>query len=487
MEKTKNIIYQVIIVLLFILGIFLRTNLYLMNNVFEDDECRLAITMLDKNFWQMFLPLGDAQSAPPLFMLCSKFLADSFGYVEIILKFIPYLAGICGIFVFYKVCANYFSGKISKVLSLFIFVINYSLIFYSSTFKQYSTDVLICLICLYFMPKVLIKDLNIKQLIVLAIILIIFPFISLPSVFFIGSMIILNFIKDWKNVYKKIFLTILPVGIILLLYYVFNLAPSKSNLDLFFPNYWNDGFITLSIKGFIKILLINIKFYFYPNTFSFFTLILLIWGGVLCLFDKGKTRDISLYILIVIALVLFASLIHIYPFCTRVGLYLISIFIILVLKPLDCYTWKTFTFWLILIFTLLSFCQYNYTNIITSAKADDVVKWSPKNMMIILKENFNPETDAILVNSASAPSWLFYSSKYEFYTDKVFLMDVKNADEKIVLNYLNNLKKGQRFWLYLIKDYNQDKIFPYIFPWVKKKQILYFKQDKQSYLIYFQN
>ena len=87
MEKTKNITYQVIIVLLFILGIFLRTNLYLMNNVFEDDECRLAITMLDKNFWQMFLPLGDAQSAPPLFMLCSKFLADSFGYVEIILKF----------------------------------------------------------------------------------------------------------------------------------------------------------------------------------------------------------------------------------------------------------------------------------------------------------------------------------------------------------------------------------------------------------------
>ena len=97
MEVIKKHSYQIIICILLLLGFVLRTNLYLTSNSFEDDECRLAITMLDKNLWQMFLPLGDAQSAPPIFMFLSKILVNLFGYKERVLHFIPYVASIASL------------------------------------------------------------------------------------------------------------------------------------------------------------------------------------------------------------------------------------------------------------------------------------------------------------------------------------------------------------------------------------------------------
>ena len=84
-EKFKDYSFYFLIGIIFLVGVFIRTNLYINGTAFEDDECRLAITMLDKNLWQMFLPLGDAQSAPPIFMFLSKILANLFGYEERVL------------------------------------------------------------------------------------------------------------------------------------------------------------------------------------------------------------------------------------------------------------------------------------------------------------------------------------------------------------------------------------------------------------------
>ena len=68
----KNGIYCVLLCLTFLLGIFLRTKLFLAKGVFEDDECRLALSLLGiHHFKDFFLPLSDAQSAPPFFTLLS--------------------------------------------------------------------------------------------------------------------------------------------------------------------------------------------------------------------------------------------------------------------------------------------------------------------------------------------------------------------------------------------------------------------------------
>lgn len=489
MEKTKNITYQVIIVLLFILGIFLRTNLYLMNNVFEDDECRLAITMLDNNFWQMFLPLGDAQSAPPLFMLCSKFLANISGYSEKALTLIPYLAGIASIFLFYKICRNYFSQKFSVLVSLFLFAINHQFITYSMTFKQYSTDVFAGLLCLYFFPKINIAELDIKKIILVSIMLIALPLISLPSVFFIGAFIITNIINNLKDkiFYKKLAAILIPFSIIMLMYYIFTLLPSKANMNFVFPNYWDDGFWKFSFVDFIRIVGFNIRFDFIPNKATLFTLILFLWGMIDCGFDKSKNRNTSLLMLFTFLGVLTASLLHIYPFAGRVGIFFAPIFIITIIRPFDFSAFPKPAYWITILLILLSFYKYSPAYILSFKDNTTIVRYSPKNLMKELKKQFNGKEDIILINSASSASYLFYSSKQKFYTDKTYIMEIKPSERKEAFRYLDNLDKNQKYWLYLIKDYRLDPVFPFIEEWLKDKKVLYKKQERDSYLIHVQN
>ena len=195
-DLLKNYSYQIVIGLILLLGFIVRTNLYWSSNAFEDDECRLTITMLDKNLWQMFLPLGDAQSAPPIFMFLSKILANLFGYKERVLHFIPYVASIASLGFFYNICKNYFSKKLTTIIATFLFSVNLPLISYAFTFKQYSLDVLIALVCINYFPKIDIKSLDIKKLIWLSVILMILPLISLPSLFFIAGLFMLNLIKN---------------------------------------------------------------------------------------------------------------------------------------------------------------------------------------------------------------------------------------------------------------------------------------------------
>ena len=340
MKQMQKYLYFALLALFFLLGLTLRAKLFIANNVFSDDECRLVLSMLDKNLWDSFLFLGDAQSAPPIFVFCSKLITYILGFQEHALKFIPFVSSIAAIYVFYKCCTQYFKKNYTRLAAVFIFAICQPLIAFSTIFKQYSTDVLIACICLYYFPKI--KEFDRKELIITGVSICILPFISLPSLFFIGAFLL----KNLKNTFKLL----LPFAVTMLLYYFFNLAPAKLDLDTHFPNYWNDGFFSFSLSDFLRFLVLNIKFYFVPNTLSLPAIILFIWG--ICLFIREKCS----YILLSLLLVFIAAFMHIYPLSGRVGLYFIPIMIIFMLKPLDEKKWIAAT----LILVVLSFCKYYF-------------------------------------------------------------------------------------------------------------------------------
>lgn len=479
--KYKNVLYYLSLGLIFLLGFFLRTKMYLISNVFEDDECRLAITLLDKNMLQMFLPLGDAQSAPPFFLCIEKFITYIFGYKEQAMIFIPYVAGILNIFMMYKLAESYFKKRISVLISVLVFSLSSPLILFSTIFKQYSTDVLIGLLCLYYLPRINTRELSRNRIVLLGFLLILLPFISLPSLFFIGAFALLNF----KNSPKRIVSLFIPFAIIMSIYYIFNLAPSKLNLDMVFPNYWTDGFLSISAKDFIRLVLINIKFDFIPNSLSAFSLILLFWGAVLCLLDRiNKT---SMFILVTMGLVLFAALINLYPLVGRVGLYSISMILLLMLKPLDSYNYKHPAFTAALICVFLSFCQYDIQHIRHIMNPETRIPYNSNRLVEIIKEKYNPQTDAIICNSASTASYIFYSSKLGFYPENAFEMQTHPNTRESVFKYLNNLKKEQKYWFFLIKDYTKCPIRPFILEWMSDKKVLYTQKDNDATIIYLQN
>ena len=160
----------------------------------------------------------------------------------------------------------------------------------------------------------------------------------------------------------------------------------------------------------------------------------------------------------------------------RVGLYALPMFLLFILKPLDV---KNKAVILAGILFILSFCKYNFAYFKNLTNLDYLVSYSPKNLMIDLKERYNPQKDIVLCNSASSPSYLFYASKYGFETENIYEMPLDFTKD-----YLDKLENGHGYWFYLIKDYNRAQVFPQIFDWLKVQNVKYTKRERNSYLIY---
>ena len=176
----------------------------------------------------------------------------------------------------------------------FIFSINETLISFATTFKQYSTDIFVSLLCLLILPKLKLEELSKKQLFFLITALALLPLFSIPSVFFIGTFFASNIYANIKNKisFRRILACIIPFCIVLGLFYYFDLKQSSINMNAVFPEYWSDGFWNFSFKELIRLLVLNFKFYFYPNSLTLATTILFFTG----IWFYAKKKNIAKFI-----------------------------------------------------------------------------------------------------------------------------------------------------------------------------------------------
>lgn len=473
MTKSKPLIFW-ITGLILALGVLLRTVAFSYVDSFEDDECRLILAFIDKSWLQMFLPLTEAQSAPPLFIIFERIIGTIFGFNERILKLIPYFSSVISIFVFHKICIKILP-KFYPLADL-LFVLNFKLILFSTIVKQYSSDVLVCALCLLFLPDINICNLNKKQLVVLGLVLIILPIISLPSLFFISAFILLNLIKFRGESLKRLSPLIILFAAFLGIYYFFNLAPSKILLDKHFPGYWDMGFINL--KHPLTCLVANFKYLFQPNWLTLPELILSATG--VWFFAKEKT-NYAKFILITLVIMFLASLLHLYPFYNRVSIYSLVILVPLFIKPFEEINIKGAAFVFLTICLISGFAGYlQYFD--KYFQEQTYIIYSPKIMLKTLISNFNPETDIIICNEASASSYLFYSSIMNFNSENVYkLPNHKNNTE--LKDYLNSLDKNYRYWFYIVKDFNQDSVMPTISRWAENKNAIIKAEERHSHLL----
>lgn len=465
LKLNKQFLFNIIFAIIFLFGLFLRLKIFVSAGVFEDDECRLAIAFLvSKN---LFLPLIGGQSAPPIFLFATKFITSILGDSEYIYKIIPFLASVGSLIVFYKLCREYFQKTITALIGFLLFTVNISLLHYSYIFKPYSTDVLIALLCLYFLPKIKLENTDTKRLVLITFICILLPFISLPSLFFIGAFFLLN-------LSKKLIFILIPFGITMILYYYFNLHPSSINMQAAFPNYWNDGFLSFSINSFLKLFVINFKSLFIPNLLTLFQLILLFWGMILAC----RTKKFH-FMLIVLGFVLLASFLHLYPFEGRVALYSSGIFILLMMLPLEIKSKNGLICSVILLF--LSF--YNYINLFPTINERCIPKYSPKVLITELSKKYNEEKDTIIINKASTSSYIYYSKKADFFTNNV--LEVPRPEELKI--FFESLPKDKNYWIFIVKDYINSPNAEFMISWAKKQKTFEIYKDKSSYLIYVKN
>ena len=481
----KQLIYWFLLGCVFLFGIYIRTKLYITNGIFEDDECRLALSMRARHLYQMFLPLG-ALSAAPIFMFVSKIIGFFSNYNEYALKFIPYIASIISIFYFYKLCNSYFNRKISVLLGVYFLTINKSILYFSSVFKQYSIEYLFTILCLYYFPKLDIGNLKIKQTLILAIILSILPMISLPTLYFIGVFFLINLFQNFKNkdFYKKFAIIITPFIIVLLGYYIFNLHPTKILQYIYYGSTWKE----CAGMSFLQTAAIVLKLLFEPNMFILFFIILFISFGLFTIFKKSEYTKINIYLLSVPIIAVLSSMLNLYYIIIgRTAVFLIPLLILVMIRPVDIKFKNKIPTFIFSILFFISFLAYFIPAYDMHINEVDTTfrNFAPDNLMQELKKRYNPETDIVIFTEPSTSSFLWYTLKYETNISNYMQMNVTvNDTRENVFKLLNDLSPKKKYWFYLIKEYKKYSDRKYILEWAESQNILYSKKDRDSYLLY---
>lgn len=158
MDKKKVLL--VILGIIWLIGIILRIKTFLTGRPLWHDECSVALSLLDRNMFDFLRPLEHYQCAPPIFMSLSKLLTYIFGLHENVLRIIPLFAGILSLPAFYFLSKDFLKSKWLILIVNFLFAVNYQLIYYSQEFKQYSSDVLVSILTLYYLAKIDIVNLK---------------------------------------------------------------------------------------------------------------------------------------------------------------------------------------------------------------------------------------------------------------------------------------------------------------------------------------
>lgn len=357
----KKAVYCAVLLFVMLFGAGLRINAYLMNPSMWYDEVSLALNVQNNVFLP---PLLNNQSAPFLFLIlakiCSLFSHSNFSY-----RFVPFISGLISIPLFYIFAKNWIKSKLGLIAALFIFCINFRLIYFSREFKPYATDVLIFMLAIICFFKIDFKKIAVLKSFLYGLLFAFLPLLSFPSLFVLASVYIFTFFKDgFKNIkenWKEKICFAAPAVVFLPVYYFTVLSKYSSNEYLL--DFWKKGFITL--KTALPIFFHVLDFFQEPLFANLFLIAATAAGFIICIKQNGKK---CLFLICILFFVLLASYLHIYPIRERLILFLYPTFLVFVFKIFDIKMFKAKfkNILLVLLIFVLSFGN----NIKATLKAD---------------------------------------------------------------------------------------------------------------------
>ncbi len=183
-----------------ILGIVIRTVAYLQNRSLWLDEILLALNVMRLSFAQLATPpLALHQMAPIGFLYLCKAVVTVFGFGEMALRLVPFLAGLFTVVLFPFVAEKCLRRRAIPYAMTFC-ALSFGLIYYSSEFKQYSSDAMASML-LYLVGMVYLQSKDSKPLtIVCQLLAIAFACLNSFSSFFVSlSLLVVMVARTVKN------------------------------------------------------------------------------------------------------------------------------------------------------------------------------------------------------------------------------------------------------------------------------------------------
>lgn len=438
-KVSKSNVFKAFLWLTFAVGVFLRIKYFLLFRWLWADEVSLAINIYDTPFIRTFMPLEYAQSSPPLFLFFSKIILELFKHLTIhhlqSLRIIPFISSLISIPAFYLLSKKFIQNKINLLISNIIFCLNVHLIYFCQDFKQYSSDVCFFILVLLTYFYIDLKKITKLQMIGITTFYIFSSWFSITANFAIITVLIaLTSQNNFKDHIKKFFWITFPFLISLIpLYFSQKYAASDSRLLVF----WNDGFINLQNPiSFFSVVYNAINYYFYKPTLICIIIYLLLSGVYTSLKKIRKPKNQLL--IIPIFLMCCCSTLYLYPFHSRLSLYLFPIIIILICRPLEII--KNYTYKQILIILFLIFVLHN----IFISQKPFVPKFGDLHKLLnrYQKENIiDPSPNYIILTNFDTGTYLLYNKVYDFNKNNN-IIQLKDTSQQSI----NSLGQHKRYY-----------------------------------------
>lgn len=471
-------------------GILLRVFHYFDNRSLWEDEVFLASSLIHMDFVQLAtLPLEYQQRAPIGFLWMSRLGVVLFDKKELSLRLFPFLCGIASVFFFVPVAKYFLRSGRSRIAAIFIVSFAPPLVYHAVEVKQYGTEFLATVLCLFmytkFIGKTALKELLLWGLGGAAILW--FSFSSLFILAGMGGAVALTCMirKDWK----MFFLYLVPFTLWLasfVIQYVFFISrfPEEEWLVQFWRN--REAFMPFPPRSAHDVLWHFNQIYSlvrYPIGLSWFDLdyehnysqltrilaripflpIIVGMVGLATLYFRQKKHLLLFSLPVILALA--ASALEFYPLRERLTLFLAPIFILIVAKGVEridaskySSNAKTWIVAILLAAPLMnSIMQVWNTSLFGSYK---------RSMQREVMQNISDQyraNDVVYVYWNDLPSFRYYEEAYSFRFNTVYGSDVRKASTDFE-SYFKNLsgdfgkfQGNNRLW-YVYRPYNGLKL-----------------------------
>jgi hypothetical protein len=127
---------------LVLIGIAGRVRLYLNNRSLGRDEAALALNIVQRNFFGLFKQLSNEQAAPIGFLILQKITTAIAGGGEKALRFMPLMASIAALILFWPLCKRLLTRR-AALVALAVLSLAAKQYYFASDNKQYSVDVFV--------------------------------------------------------------------------------------------------------------------------------------------------------------------------------------------------------------------------------------------------------------------------------------------------------------------------------------------------------
>jgi hypothetical protein len=132
-----------------VLGLVARCVRYFLRFPLWEDECFLCVNLIDRDFRDLMRPLTFHQVAPLFFLWIQLAVVKLFGFHELSLRLVPFLAGLGNILLFWRLARRCLDG-VPCLLAVAVFSVTYATIRYSAEAKPYGVDLFVALVLITF-------------------------------------------------------------------------------------------------------------------------------------------------------------------------------------------------------------------------------------------------------------------------------------------------------------------------------------------------